>query len=219
MGRVESVFVSFFIAVLAPVCLFFAAWWLSVGVASEEWIRVSAFAGLGLGILLDFFFLRIWVARAYRMSMTPLAALYLCVSVVTYAVFMGVPLFNLLPGIVAGVYMGRRLRHSEAAGEREAASEPQARANAARSIRRTGLFTASVIACAAACSAFIALRERALGSELERMFGLKFAVTRPMIVGLVAVGGPALILAQYWCTKEAARISYGRHKDVGERPR
>jgi hypothetical protein len=110
--------------------------------------------------------------------------------------------------------MGRRLRHS-AVGQEPAA----ARDRAARGIKRTALFTASVIACAAAFSAFLVFRERTMGTELEHMFGLKFKVTRPMIVAIVAIGWPVLVLAQYWCTTKAAVIAYGKHEDIEERCR
>ena len=214
MDRLESFVISSFIAVLVPVCLFVAAWWLGVGIVPERWIPVCAFGGLGLGAMLDVFFLRIWAARAYSMNVMQLVALYLYVSVVTYAVCMGVALFNLVPGIVAGIYAGRRLRHS-AAGQEPAA----ARDRAARGIRRTALFTASVIAGAAAFSAFLVLRERTIGAELEQMFDLKFKVTRPMIVAIVAIGWPVIVLAQYWCTTKAAVIAYGKHEDIEQRSR
>ena len=214
MDRLESFVISSFIAVLVPVCLFVAAWWLSVGIVPERLILACAFAGLCLGVLLDVFFLRIWAARAYSMNVMQLAVLYLYVSVVTYAVCMGVALFNLVPGIVAGIYVGRRLRHSTAGREPAAARD-----QAARGIKRTALFTASVIACTAAFSSFLALRERTIGAELERMFDLKFTVTRPMIAALVAIGWPVLVLAQYWCTTKAAVIAYGTHEDIEQRCR
>jgi hypothetical protein len=207
MGKLESLVVSSFIAVLVPVCLFFAAWWLSVGIVPERWIFVCAVAGLGLGILLDCFFLKTWAARAYRMSVTRLVLLYLFVSIVTYGVCMGVPVLILVPGTIAGLYTGRRLRHS--AGEEKGAA---ASARAARGTRAVALFTASVIACAAGLSAFLALRERTIELELQHMFHLRWVVTRPMIVALVAFGIPALALAQYWCTAKAAHIAYGAHE-------
>jgi len=120
MDRLESFVISSFIAVLVPVCLFVAAWWLSVGIVPEMWIPVCAL---------------------------------------------------------------------------------------------------SVIAGAAAFSSFLALRERTIGAELEHMFGLKFTVTRSMIVAIVAIGWPVIVLAQYWCTTKAAVIAYGTHEDIEQRCR
>jgi hypothetical protein len=234
MSRIESLIVSLFIAVLVPVLLFFAAWWLSVGVVPDSWIPICAFGGLILGIVLDAIFLRAWVAGAYRMNVLQLSILYLYVSVVTYTVFMGVPVFNLVPGIIAGIYAGRRLRHSTAGGEvpeddgsasAETPSEPGTARGASavereavrRGIRGTGLFTAAVVACASAVTAFLVLREPTIGSELEHMFALKFTITRPIMIALIGVGAPALVLAQYWLTAKAARIAYGARGNV-ERP-
>ena len=46
------------------------------------------------------------------------------------------------------------------------------------------------------------------------MFHLKFMVARPMIIALVALGGPALVVCQHWLTTRAARIAYGAHGNV-----
>ena len=203
MGRLESLIVGAFIAILVLVCLFFATWWLSVGIAPERYIPVCALGGFALGAVLDVFFVARWTARAYRVPLLPLMLLSVFVSVVTYAVFMGVPAGILVPGAVAGVYMGRRLAFGGSTG-----------AAAAKTIRRTGLFAAGVIACAAAFSAYIALRDSYAGEDLGRMFRLKFMVTRPMIIALVAIGGPALVACQYWLTTRAARIAYGAQGKV-----
>lgn len=197
--RRESFILGVFIAILVPICLFFAAWWLSVGVVPERYIFICAFGGFGLGVMLNVFFLAKWTASAYRIGLPRLAVLYIYVSVVTYAVFMGVPLFNLVPGAVAGLYMGRRLRHEGAAGEA-----------AVKTIRRAGLFIAGVIACAAAFSAFLALRNPYSATDIESMLHLGFSVKRPMLIGLVAVGGPALVACQYWLAAGIARMAYGR---------
>lgn len=198
MGGLESRIVGAFIAILIPACCFFAAWWLGVGVVPERYVPFSAFGGLSLGVALDALFLRRWTARAYEIRLMPLMFLYVFVSVVTYAVFMGTSVFNLVCGIVAGAYRGRRLLHAGTVGE-------EARAV----IRRTGLFAASVIACAAGFSAYLALKYPFTAKDIERMFHLKFAITRPMIVAFVAVGWPALVLCQHRLAMKAAYVAYG----------
>jgi hypothetical protein len=131
MGRLESRIVGAFIAVLMPVCCFFAAWWLGFGVASERYVPICAFGGLLFGVALDALFLGRWI-----------------------------------PGIVA---------------------------------------------CAAGFSAYLVLRDPFAGSDIEGMFHLKSAIARPMIVALVAAGGPALVLCQYWLAMKSARIGGYRH--------
>ena len=203
MGRLESLIVGAFVAMLVPVCLFFAAWWLSVGIAPERYVSVCALGGVVLGAVLDVLFVRHWTSRAYRAPFFLLMVLFIFVSVVTYAVSMGIPVGILAPGALAGVYVGRRLVFVGAAGF-----------EAARTIRRTGFVAAGVIACAAAFSAYLALRDSFTGTDLGRMFRLKFVVTRPMIVALVAIGGPVLVACQYWLTTKAARIAHGAQGNV-----
>jgi hypothetical protein len=204
----ESIIVGTCIAILAPVCLFFAAWWLSFAVVSERLVPVFAFGGLGLGILLDAFFLRRWTLRAYGIRLRWLAALYIFVAVIAYAVSMGVPVLILVPGVLAGAYMGRRLRHARSDV-----------GSATRVIRRTSLFLAGVIACACGFSAFLALREHFTGSDIDRMFNLKFHLTRPMISVFIAVGGAALVACQYWLAARFARLAIGRQSDAAREVR
>lgn len=203
MSRIESAIICSSLGLLVPFCLFFAAWWLGVGFVPERLVPAAAFSGLGAGILLDLLFLRKWAARAYRMPYPPLMFLFICVSVITYALFMGSCVLNIVPGVIAGAYAGRRCLHSG-----------NSRARSKAHIARAGLFVASVIACAASVSAFLALREPFLGMELERTFDLNFTVTRSMIVGLVAVGGPALVAIQYLLATKAAWIAFGRGGNV-----
>jgi len=203
VGRLESLIVGAFIAILVPVCLFFAAWWLSVGIAPDRYVSACALGGLVLGAVLDVLFVRRWTSRAYRAPLPPLMLLSIFVSVVTYAVFMGVPVGILVPGAVAGAYIGRRLVFAGAAGNA-----------AARTIRRTGFFAAGVMAWAGVFSAYLVVRDSFAAADLEHMFRLKFTVTRPMIIALVAIGGPALVACQYWLTTKAARIAYGAQGNV-----
>jgi hypothetical protein len=201
--RRESLIVAAFIVILVPVCLFFASWWLSVGIVPERYIPLCAFGGLALGAVLDLIFLAKWTARAYLVPLGSLMLLYIFISIVTYAVFMGVPVFNLVPGAVAGIYMGRRLRHAGVGG-REAVG----------AIRRTGIFAAAVIGCAAAVSAFLALRQLSTGAELERMFDLNFSLTRPMLIGLITALGPGLVAGQYFLAVRCAWMAHGRQRDA-----
>jgi len=69
------------------------------------------------------------------------------------------------------------------------------------------------VVAAAAFSAYLVLREPYAGTELARMFSLKFVVTRHMMIGLVAGGGPALVGCQYWLATSLARLAYGRRLD------
>ena len=62
-----------------------------------------------------------------------MAVLYLCWSAVAVAVFMGVPLGNLIWGMLAGFYIGRRRYHEEVNRE-----------ILIKSVRNAGIFTGLV---------------------------------------------------------------------------
>ena len=196
MGRRESIIVGSCIGIVVPVCCFFAAWWASVAVLPERVVSVFAFGGLGVGVLLDALFLRRWVARVYAADLRLFMLLYLWLSIITYAVSMGMPVTLLVPGVLAGAYMGRRLR-----------AEGAAAIGLASGIRRASLFAAFVILCASAASSFLVLRERAPGLELQRMFNSNYEFSRSMIAGIVVGGGVILVLVQYVLTGKAAAIA------------
>ena len=73
-----------------------------------------------------------------------------------------------------------------------------------------------ILAGAAGFSAYLTLRQPLAGRDIEHMFHLKFAITRPMIVALVAVGWPALVLCQYWLATTAANAAYGGRSHVAQ---
>lgn len=56
-------------------------------------------------------------------------------------------------------------------------------------------------------SAVLALASPSTAADIEGMLALPFEVTTPMVVGLIAVGGAALLAAQYWVTGFAARLA------------
>ena len=80
----------------------------------DDVIIVVAFTGLGIGLLLNIFFLKRWVAAFYTANWGWVAAVYLGLSAIALAFCMGVPLGTFAVGITGGVYLGRRLRHTQA---------------------------------------------------------------------------------------------------------
>src|SRR5665648_1281086 len=99
---------------------------------------------------------------------------------------------------------------------RAAAGEGLARARAAEAtqknasqptvIRRVARMTVGWLAFFCVASAALALASPSTAADLEGMLALPFEVTTPMVVGVVVVGGAALLAAQYWVTGCAARL-------------
>ncbi len=147
-------------------------------------------AGFLTGILVDILFLRKLINKLFDLPVWLLAGLYILGNVFIYGMFMGFPLINLLMGIVAGYYYGRKIYVKNIAS-------PQRETM----IRNVSLFTALIMVFISISSAFLGLREKTIGEELQGMFRLGFVPQRGMIITGIIVGGAVLIAAQYYITR------------------
>jgi len=77
-------------------------------------------------------------------------------------------------------------------------------------IRATRRMTVGWLVLFCVASAVLALASPSTAADLEGMLALPFEVTTPMVVGLIVVGGAALLAAQYWVTGFAARLTRRR---------
>ena len=146
-------------------------------------------AGFLTGVLADILFLRKHINKLFDLPVWLLAGLYILGNVFIYGMFMGFPLFNLLMGIVAGYYYGRMISvRNIVSPQRE------------KLIRNVSLFTMLIMVFICISSAFLGLREKTIGEELQGMFGLNFIPSRELIVSGTLIGGSALIIAQYYLT-------------------
>jgi len=196
-SRIESFMIWILLGAISPIMLFLAGWWGSVGLVAENDIFKFAFLGLGVGILTDLIFLKKWAANAFSLNRVVLLFIFLFYSTCIYGFFMGFPVFNAAMGIVAGLYIGRRMYHQNADSE-----------EFNRNVKVTGIFATIVMTVICLSSALLALSETNLPAQLEGMLRLRFEVTWPMIMGLVVLGGTALILSQYWLTRKAASLAF-----------
>ena len=135
IDTLEKLFLTLVIGGIAPISCFLSGWWGAYFFAPENQIPVFMLAGLGMGIIIDLLFLGKWVKLAYRIHPFILIAVYLFYSVGIFGFFMGVPVFNMVMGPLAGFYIGRRLGFEKSDSEEKE-----------RVINWTGLFTAFVLA-------------------------------------------------------------------------
>lgn len=147
-------------------------------------------SGFLTGVLADILFLRKLINKLFDLPVWLLAGLYILGNVFIYGMFMGFPLFNLLMGIVAGYYYGRMISVKNIVS-------PQRD----KLIRNVSLFTMLIMVFICISSAFLGLREKTIGEELQGMFGLNFIPSRGLIVSGTVIGGSALIIAQYFLTR------------------
>jgi hypothetical protein len=124
-------------------------------------------------------------------------AVYLFYSIGMLGFFMGVPVFNVILAVPAGLFIGSRLA-------RQTADYDEVR----RLKRKTCVFTTGVLAAVCVTSAFIALLDPYTGSDLQGLLGLQFVVTRLMLAGVIAIGGIALLLLQWVITEKMINRTY-----------
>ena len=170
------------LAPLAPLAGLMGFWWASYAFLPETWIPFLMFAGLLAGILADIFLLKQLLER--RLSLLFWVTVFLFYSISTFGFFMGVPVLNAALAIPAGFVVGSRL-----------VADNADRRQVWKTAKYTAWFTTGVLALICAASALIALASSSTAADLRGMLGLGFEVTRGMIIGLILVGGSALLAA------------------------
>lgn len=202
VGRMETKIVAVFVGIACPVTVFVVAWWAAASLAifrvlpiPESGIAISAFAGLGAGIVLDILYLKRWVAAFYTASVRLIVPMYLLWSAMAVAFFMGLPLGNLVLGTLAGLYAGRRSLHT--------GSNPEA------VIRRTSTFTALVTGLEALPIGILVLGEKGVIEFLETSTGLSpSSISGPAGVALICALCLILMAVQFWATRAAVAIAF-----------
>jgi hypothetical protein len=204
MNKLESIVIAVLLGIACPWLTFVAMWWTAAIVSmkwhllSEPMIAGVALFGLAVGVVLDLVFLRTWVRRFYSAGIGWLAGVYVALSVVAVASFMGLPVGTFVLGIVAGTYAGRRQHHHAAVP-----------ADANRRIRRAALFAALITAGAALPIGLLALRERSVLQLLASLLRVEeVTVGGAMGIFLIVVLSVLLFVAQYWCAKQGGRVAF-----------
>lgn len=190
MRKFDKIFLGILIGAVSPILFFLLGWWISIPFVPENKIYIYALAGLSIGITLDLIFLKKWIQIGYRLNKFIQILIYLFYTICVFGFFMGVPIFNILNGIIAGIYTGRKVMYEKLEKEK-----------GLKRIRKASIFTTIIILFVSVFSACIALIDPSTGSNLKRMFNLNFEVTKEMICGVIFFGDLGLVLVQYWVTK------------------
>ncbi|MBN2047456.1 MAG: hypothetical protein JW750_06425 [Anaerolineaceae bacterium] len=114
-----------------------------------------------------------------------------------FGMFMGVPVFNVLPGVLLAYIVGLNARES---GMEEAPFEQR--------LKRVNRLTLGVLFFFLAASGTIALIDPYTGANLQGMLGLAREVTTLEIVAVILVGGAGLLAAQWWMMRFIGRWVY-----------
>lgn len=203
MNMLEKTALTVIFGSVLPISLFLVGWWSSFRLVQESMIIVFAASGLVVGILIDALFLRKWFQKPYQASTKVLILIYLFYSAGIFGFFMGIPVFNLITGLAAGIFTGRKARLNH-----ENINEFNSK------ILKVSTFSTLIIVIFSILSAALALQDTIdTARNLEGMFRMPpFTLSTAIIIGIILIGGILLALLQYWLTRQAALAAFGIRK-------
>lgn len=194
LGKIESVILGMFFG-FGPIVFCFLATMVIASIAlGKEALGPWVLWSLVPAIIIDGIFLKKWVRRAYQINNKVLAAIYLFYSVVALGLGMGLPILNFVLGIMAGVYIARRMHFHRA--------DKQSRNQA---LKKTAVFCAAVMALMCCLITLWAIAGRMIGYRFETPY-LSFTFTVPIFTAVVLSGGAIIVLLQYWLTLTVAKV-------------
>ena len=193
MRKAEKIIIALLIFP-APIlfCMLVAAVCIFLCDMKDPFAGYLGLSSIAVGVLIDIFFLKGWIKKAYEFDNIALAFVYIFYSIIAWGLGMGVPLFNIGVGVSAGVFIALKLNSSNAY-EHECKQK----------IKKCAFFTAAVLTFVCCLSGFWAIIGGLVGSEFE-IGAISFNFTVKIIITLTLAGGLVLALLQYWLTKAAA---------------
>jgi len=168
---------------IAPVVLFLAGWWGTLGVAGDSaLISWMALCGLACGLALDATWLRRWLDSLYSLRPAAQATIALFYAVMIYGFFMGLP----VPLLLVGLGWGFAAVHGDGPSDLR--------------VRRTRLASwgsASLMTVACLATAWLAFREPSIALQVRGMLGISFTPSVSMLHVGSLIGGVVLVGLAY----------------------
>ncbi len=195
MGKFDKAFAGMILGFIIPVTSFCGFWWSSFALGLN--VKVWGISGITVGILVDVVFLLKLISRFYYLSKLTLLMLYAAYSIGILGFSMGVPVFNVIPGVLAGIYVGRKMKITG-----------QSRDVFKAAMRKTAWFASCALLAVCSLSASIALLDPFTGENLRGMLNLSFEVTKTHIWLVIILGGTTLLLVQYLLLMKAGKAAY-----------
>ena len=190
MIRFEKLIFNFLIGAVIPALCFLGCWGISfLFTRDEKIIIIVSLSGLCLGILIDFLIYYFFKPDIFNLSKPILIIIYLFYNTWLFGFFMGVPVFHLALGIIAGYYWMKSLIYKNETKDYKS------------EIKRTCRFTSIVIGVVCMFSAAIALMSSSTPADLKGMLRLPFEISQTLLLCIIIVGGLILIIAQYYLTR------------------
>lgn len=202
MKRIEILIIKSFLWILIPSIFFFLFWWISSSLAiyqifpvSENQIAFSAFTGLLIGICLVLLTHKILLSRFYSIRYGFLIPIYLFCSAISFGIMMGFPLGNIILGVIAGFYIGRRIKYAKLIPH--------------SIFSKTSIFTAFVSGFWVLLISILAVGD----GEILLFLISNFRLTENIIIGPIGIALIILVtliigLFQFYLTRYACRLSF-----------
>jgi len=193
MKGVDKIFFGLIIGCAFPffLCLLSMIIWFYLD-KSESRALFYLVAGLVLGLIVDFKFLNGWINKRYELPVWFILGIYVLYNIGLYGMFMGFPVFNAFLGLIAGYYYGKRILFKKIPSEKHY-----------QLINHVSLITGLIMLFICISSGFIALAGEGVGYDIQGMLGLRFIITKSMILGITVIGGISLIILTIALTKIA----------------
>jgi hypothetical protein len=157
---------------------------------SESRLFIYLVSGLLIGGLIDIKFLKSWINHRFNLPIWIIALIYLVYNVFAYGFFMGLPVFNVFLGLLAGYYFGNRICFNKVESEKHS-----------KLINQVSMFAGLIMTFVCISSGFLAIYDNGAAGMIQDVLGLSFEVTRSMLWGIVLIGGLTLILANILLTR------------------
>lgn len=191
MKKFDKIFFGLIIGCAFPLflCLVSMIIWFYLDKSESRALFYLA-AGILVGLIIDIKFLYRWIDKRFELPVWFILGIYLLYNICGYGMFMGFPVFNAFSGLIAGYYYSRRILFRKIPSERYY-----------KLINQVSLTTGLIMLFFCISSGFIALAGEGVGYDIQGMLGLKFMITKSMILGIALIGGISLIILTFALTK------------------
>jgi len=168
VNKKEFYIIGLGLGTLIPIILLVFSWWslsalniYKIFSVPESFIKIFALTGFIIGIIIDILFLKRLIPKFYKFNISLMIFIYVFCSVIAVAFFMGLPIGNLLLGIIAGLYIGRKYHYINQNIDKFSLAS-----------KTISIFTALVTTLEALPIGFLALQEGSLIGSINQFLGL-----------------------------------------------